>query len=125
MAEAPEDLSKVIDDISDRVRRRILAARAGKEEPCTPSPRKDGPPPESKTESKPDGKAAECAPTCGDCPSFDACGTALGVRSGAARIAPDTVRTSADIAPYIDHTLLKPDATRDEVVKLAEEARKY
>jgi deoxyribose-phosphate aldolase len=35
------------------------------------------------------------------------------------------VRTSADIAPYIDHTLLKPDATRDEVVKLAEEARKH
>ncbi|MFL5322148.1 MAG: deoxyribose-phosphate aldolase [Myxococcaceae bacterium] len=47
------------------------------------------------------------------------------MRGGVARIAPDRIRTSADIAPYIDHTLLKPDATREEVVKVAEEARKY
>ena len=31
----------------------------------------------------------------------------------------------ADLAKLIDHTLLKPEATRDEVVKLCEEARKY
>ena len=31
----------------------------------------------------------------------------------------------ADLAKMIDHTLLKNDATRDEVVKLCEEARKY
>ena len=30
-----------------------------------------------------------------------------------------------DIARMIDHTLLKPEATRDEVVKLCEEAKKY
>ncbi|MFZ5468177.1 MAG: deoxyribose-phosphate aldolase [Myxococcota bacterium] len=47
------------------------------------------------------------------------------MKAGAARIAPDVVRTSADIAPFIDHTLLKPDATREEVVKLAEEAKKF
>lgn len=41
------------------------------------------------------------------------------------RVTPDKLRTSADIAPYIDHTLLKPEATSDEVVKLCEEARKY
>ncbi|MBA4601214.1 deoxyribose-phosphate aldolase [Thermoactinomyces mirandus] len=29
------------------------------------------------------------------------------------------------LAKMIDHTLLKPDATRDEIVQLAEEARKY
>ncbi|MBI2375000.1 MAG: deoxyribose-phosphate aldolase [Deltaproteobacteria bacterium] len=29
------------------------------------------------------------------------------------------------VAPLIDHTLLKPEATRDEVKKLCEEARKY
>jgi deoxyribose-phosphate aldolase len=31
----------------------------------------------------------------------------------------------ADMARLIDHTLLKPEATRDEVVKLCEEARKH
>ena len=49
----------------------------------------------------------------------------MGVRTGASRIAPDVIRTSADIAPYIDHTLLKPEATREEIVKLADEACRY
>ena len=121
MAEASEDLSKVVDEVSDRVRRRILAARVGQEEPCTPSPRKDGP----AAAAAPEKADPDCAPACGECQSFDACATAQGVRAGVARIAPDRVRTSADIAPFIDHTLLKPEATRDEVVKLCEEARKY
>jgi deoxyribose-phosphate aldolase len=34
-------------------------------------------------------------------------------------------KTSPDIARYIDHTLLKPDATREELIKLCDEARKY
>ncbi|HZN95410.1 MAG TPA: deoxyribose-phosphate aldolase [Myxococcales bacterium] len=49
----------------------------------------------------------------------------MAVKAGAGRIAPDRIRTSSDIAPYIDHTLLKPEATREDVVKLSEEARKY
>jgi deoxyribose-phosphate aldolase len=53
------------------------------------------------------------------------CGTVAAVKAGAARIAPEAIRTSADIAPYIDHTLLKPEASREEVIKLAEEARKH
>ncbi len=31
----------------------------------------------------------------------------------------------AEVAPYIDHTLLKPDATRAQIDKLCEEAAKY
>ncbi|MFD1955040.1 deoxyribose-phosphate aldolase [Paenibacillus thailandensis] len=34
-------------------------------------------------------------------------------------------RSAADVAAAIDHTLLKPDATREMVVKLCEEAAKY
>ena len=41
-------------------------------------------------------------------------GAALGVGS-----------VPADIAKMIDHTLLKPEATRDEVVKLCEEAKQH
>jgi len=59
------------------------------------------------------------------CPAIDSCATVLGVRTGAARIAPETIRTSSDIAPYIDHTLLRPDATHEDIRKLAEEALKY
>jgi len=32
---------------------------------------------------------------------------------------------SIDLAPLIDHTLLKPEATRDEVIKACEEARTH
>ncbi|MFO0599566.1 MAG: deoxyribose-phosphate aldolase [Myxococcaceae bacterium] len=48
------------------------------------------------------------------------------MRSGlTSRVTPDKLRTSQDIAPFIDHTLLKAEATREEVLKLCEEARKY
>lgn len=115
-----EDISQVVEEIADRVRRRLQAARVGREEPCTalpsnapaPAPRKDD-------------AGSECAPECGGCPNHDSCATVTAMKAGAGRISPDRIRTSADIAPYIDHTLLKPDATREDVVKLSEEARKY
>src|SRR5262245_43048848 len=119
MAEG-EDLNQVVDEIADRVRRRLEAARAGREEPCsavTPGARTAGPaevPPKT-----------DCAPTCTGCAQFDSCNSVAAVKAGAARISPDHIRTSADMAPYIDHTLLKPEATREDVVKVAEEARKY
>ncbi len=109
MAET-ENLSNLVDEIASRVRQRLLAARAGKEEPCTPAPAKP---------------SADCASSCDACSNAPTCGTVQAVRLGAARIVPDAVKTSADIAPYIDHTLLKADATREEVLKLSEEARKF
>ncbi|GAB3827474.1 deoxyribose-phosphate aldolase [Pontibacter rugosus] len=33
--------------------------------------------------------------------------------------------TGQDVAPYIDHTILKPDATEEQVKQLCEEASKY
>lgn len=113
-----DDLAPLVEDIADRVRRRLAAARAGAEDPCSPlSARKEV-----------DGRPLEepaCAESCLTCDNFDSCATAEGVRLGVARVSPSSIRTSADIAPYIDHTLLKPEATREDVVKLAEEARKY
>jgi deoxyribose-phosphate aldolase len=135
MSEADE-VSRVVDEIADRVRRRIHAARVGKEEPCTavspsalPSrPLLKGVQAASSASSSGDSAssaAVECGTRCAPCPNFDSCGTVDAVRQGVARISPDRIKTSADIAPYIDHTLLKPDATRDEVVKVSEEARKH
>lgn len=48
-------------------------------------------------------------------------------RAGATRIGagPGTGRVEGGLAGYIDHTLLKPEADRNELAKLAEEARKH
>jgi deoxyribose-phosphate aldolase len=46
------------------------------------------------------------------------------VSLGAQRITP-LGPASPDLARYIDHTLLKPDATREEVARLCEEAKRY
>jgi deoxyribose-phosphate aldolase len=121
---AQEDISQVVDEIADRVRRRLQAVKAGTEAPCTTSP---GPAAVAQVASAklPVNDDRECAPSCTGCSHFDSCSTVTMVKEGAARISPDKVKTSADIAPYIDHTLLKADATREEVVKLSEEARKH
>ena len=112
------DVNALVDEITDRVKRRLDAARVGKEEPCTPA--------KSSSSSGSKGSAEECAPSCFECPNHDSCGTSLAVRSGLTeRVSPDKLRTSKDIAQYIDHTLLKPEATREEVLKLCEEAKKY
>ncbi|QRK04051.1 deoxyribose-phosphate aldolase [Archangium violaceum] len=41
---------------------------------------------------------------------------------GTARIAPESIQDNAALAPYIDHTLLKPEATREDVARVAREA---
>jgi deoxyribose-phosphate aldolase len=111
------DVNALVDDITERVKRRLDSLRAGTQEPCTAAPAKG---------SNDTGSAPECAPSCFECANHDTCGTSLSVRSGLTqRVSPDKLRTSKDIAPYIDHTLLKPEATRDEVLKLCDEAKKY
>ncbi len=49
------------------------------------------------------------------------------VKAGACRLSASDKLTAIDpaIAGLIDHTLLRPDATRDEIRKLCREARKY
>lgn len=49
------------------------------------------------------------------------------MEAGAARVGTDgsSPRGPSEIAKFIDHTLLKPTATRDQIVKVCEEARQY
>lgn len=111
------DVNALVDDITDRVKRRLDSLRVGKEEPCTPA---------KSVKGDATGSAPECAPSCSQCDHHDSCGTSIAVRTGMTeRITPDKLRTSQDIAQYIDHTLLKPEATKDEVLKLCDEAKKY
>ncbi|HEU4385478.1 MAG TPA: deoxyribose-phosphate aldolase [Anaeromyxobacteraceae bacterium] len=46
-------------------------------------------------------------------------------RTGSRLAAPPAIRAPADLAPLIDHTLLKPDATADEVRALCAEAARW
>jgi deoxyribose-phosphate aldolase len=61
---------------------------------------------------------------CGHCPSKLEDRVAQIVRGGACRIGGALGMTSvrADLASLIDHTLLKPDATKEDVIKLCKEA---
>lgn len=115
-----DDVNALVEDITERVRRRLEAFRAGTEAPCTTAT------PQAKAGHTSSSGKDDCGHSCLSCSNHDSCGTSLSVRHGlVSRVSPDALRTSQDIAPFIDHTLLKPEATTAEVVKLCEEAKKY
>jgi len=68
----------------------------------------------------------ECT-SCGNCVTSRASDVKNIIAQGADRIGSSTGALPGDtqLARYIDHTLLKPDATRDQIVKLCEEAREF
>ncbi len=64
---------------------------------------------------------------CESCVAKNQQGTDSILAAGADRIGSTigAIPKSPDIAKFIDHTLLKPDATRDEIAKLCAEAKEY
>jgi len=67
----------------------------------------------------------ECS-ACGRCVERKSGSVKAVVEAGAARIsASDAKNIGLKIAPMIDHTMLKANATQEEIGKLCEEARKY
>ncbi len=70
----------------------------------------------------------ECCPDCeGGCAASCSDKVRAMVGEGACRIAynGNGARVPADLARYIDHTLLKPDAAAAEIDRLCDEAREY
>ncbi len=64
----------------------------------------------------------------GDCDECSPHSLACALNAGASRIGlawGQSAAARADVAKYIDHTLLKPEATREEIEKLCEEARAF
>src|SRR5438874_11070672 len=111
------DVDRLVDLIAQRVRDRLGGQPAAK---LAVLPRDRG---ECTDDSAP---GEDCA-SCGSCVvrrpwSVRAMEGAGAMRVGAAL---GVGAVPGDMAKLIDHTLLKPDATRDEVVKLGEEARKH
>jgi deoxyribose-phosphate aldolase len=80
----------------------------------------------SSTCSCPANSGNECS-SCGLCANLNVDQVRNIVDTGAERVsaAPGVSLVSSEIAGMIDHTLLKPDATREQVMKLCEEARQY
>lgn len=85
-----------------------------------------------KTCSKDPQWSSKCAAVMGECSSCGHCVEFLKekvkdvISSGADRISSTAgVGVDKELASMIDHTLLKPDATKEQVVKLCEEAKKY
>ncbi|MFH1263591.1 MAG: deoxyribose-phosphate aldolase [Pseudomonadota bacterium] len=88
-----------------------------------------------KSQEKPRGfvEGQACNATSSDCAGHGKCANRKDhtmkrmIEMGAARFgaAPGLERPPHDIARRIDHTLLKPDATKEELDKLCDEAMKY
>lgn len=89
--------------------------------------------PVSQAPERKDGKSSCAAVSQGECSACGQCANLVAekvgavVEAGASRVSSAIGMTpaSSDVGKMIDHTLLKADATRDEVIKLCGEARKY
>ena len=119
MSRPDDDISHLVDLIADRVRQRLggevprairsEALRPLREQECTEAP------------------SAESCGGCGMCASRRPWSVRAIAQEGACRVGAgvDVGKVDVDMARMIDHTLLKADATADDVKKLCDEARKY
>lgn len=87
----------------------------------------DLPPIKPMASTSTDACTIDCTQAYGSCVSYCSEKVKDVINAGAERIEKglDAPMPSREIARYIDHTLLKPNATRDEIVKLCEEAREH
>ncbi len=108
------EIERLVEEIAERVR-----ARLGDAAPQAPVTLRDIP-------CEDDHGGADC-PTCGLCAVRRPWSVRAIEQAGASRVAAPagTGQLPADMAKLIDHTLLKPDATREDVHELCDEARRY
>lgn len=104
-ADMDRELDRLVDVVADKVRLRFVDEL--RKVPCTAT-------------------AAECGGE-GLCAVRRPNDVALIRDAGAARVgsSPGIGAVREDLAGLIDHTLLRPDATKDDLKKLCEEAKKY
>ncbi|HLU68812.1 MAG TPA: deoxyribose-phosphate aldolase [Kofleriaceae bacterium] len=113
MATSDRDIDRLVEIIAERVRDRL-----GRGSLPLVAPRDRGPCHDDTDE--------DCA-SCGACVIRRPWSVRAVEDAGACRVgaAPGVGPMEADLARMIDHTLLKPDATREDVVKLCEEAKAH
>ena len=113
------DVDQLVEIIAKRVQER-LGGSSGPGAKLALAPRDRG---ECNDDSAP---GEDCA-GCGACVVRRPWSVRAMEGAGAMRVGamPGVGAVPGDMAKLIDHTLLKPEATRDEIVKLCEEARKH
>ena len=121
MGDAPDSLDELAATIADLALARLRAERAGAGAPADRPAQPLRVVPAINDDAPRECGSGGCAP----CSDNQGCGARGMADVGGVRLTPIAIRTSRDLAPYIDHTLLKPEATRDDVIKLCEEARKW
>lgn len=117
MNQEPQNIDEWVDILTRRVVERLQLMGLT---PPTPSP--DPPPAQCPSGS------SECL-HCGHCIAEKPGAVQNIINSGAQRIGAKSGlaghKIDAKLASFIDHTLLKPDATREQLVKLCDEAKTY
>ena len=111
------DVDKLVEIITQRVQARLGGSPSAK---LALAPRDRG-------DCVDDTAPGEDCASCGSCVVRRPWSVRAMEGAGAMRVgaAPGVGQVPADLAKLIDHTLLKPEATRDEVVKLCEEAKQH
>ena len=114
------ELDPIVDAITRKVAERLALATSA------PAPRGGGRDPGVDPSSPCDATDQTCN-GCGFCVTRKEGVVDELVRLGASRVAagPGGVKPNERMASMIDHTLLKPDATRDDLKKVTDEARKW
>ena len=112
------DVDRLVEIITQRVRERLQTASPAVKLNLLPRDR---------GECNDDSAAGEDCAECGSCVVRRPWSVRAMEGAGAGRVgaAAGVGEVPADLAKLIDHTLLKAEATRDEVVKLCDEARKH
>jgi deoxyribose-phosphate aldolase len=114
------EVDRLVEIITQRVAARIGGGGAAPVSATAALPRDRG-------ECHDDSAAGEDCTSCGSCVVRRPWSVRAMEGAGAMRVgAPAGIgAVPADMAKLIDHTLLKPEASREEVVKLCEEAKKH
>src|SRR5688572_639002 len=115
------DVDRLVDLITERVQARLGARPAAARTSLAVLPARDRGPCDDD-----EAPGEDCA-ECGSCVVRRPWSVRAMEGAGAMRVgaAPGVGKVPADLARLIDHTLLKPEATREEVVALCEDARKH
>ena len=124
---------QLVELITSRVRARLMAGGNGPGYTRADSPRDSEPLPSLRTHSAEELRQIPCTEDISDCSECGMCPvrrpgpTQAIVDAGATRIGASVGngRVEGGLAGYIDHTLLKPEATKSQLLALAEEARAH
>jgi deoxyribose-phosphate aldolase len=117
------DMDRLVELIADRVKARLSGGAASAPAPAV---RVDALKPLREVECT-EAPSAEACGGCGMCAARRPWSVRAIAAEGACRVGAgvDVGKVDVELARMIDHTLLKADATADDVRKLCEEARKY